>query len=684
MCSKNRKGEDYRMRKTAVKNSSLKTVLLTVLSILLVSSLFSPLIAAAEAEDQNEESAIENYEEYTYSLNEEFEELITSFDDITEEERIDFIEELKLYTDDENNLLSTHEELNVSDYSEEELEALITYLTDLRNQNIEEVEEDPSLENKDLEEIDGLEESLQGFEADAFQEEQSFETFSSQAQALSTSTINRIYGANRFETASAISQEGWSRANTVVIADANNYADALAGVPLAAALDAPILLAGNQARNQVTINEIQRLGATNAIILGGEVAVPNAIVQSLNSIGVSTRRIAGNTRYQTAGLIADEVRNLTGATEAILVSGEDFADAMSVASFAAREGIPIYLTRRRELSREVLLATNEIKTWTVIGEGSAITGAVGTRLSNRVDNFTRIGGRDRYQTNQRVINHYGTSGDRAYVATGLDFADALTGAVLAGKQGRPVVLIRNSESVIQSQINFTHARGFRHFTFFGGTVALGERIEESLRNFRLPRTEPLIVIDPGHGGSDTGANYGGVQEKNLNLSTARYLHDILVASGDYEVVMTRNSDVTLALGDRPEIANNLDADIFISIHYNAMGGANAGAARGIETFVQNFGYITDRNQFNTSDPRIRESLQLADAVHPLLISRTGLNNRGIRGQNLNVLRNTNMPAILVELGFIDNPTERNFVNTQSYRSNASHAMKDGIDRYFGN
>lgn len=197
---------------------------------------------------------------------------------------------------------------------------------------------------------------------------------------------------------------------------------------------------------------------------------------------------------------------------------------------------------------------------------------------------------------------------------------------------------------------------------------------------------PVVYVDAGHGGHDPGATYGGVTEASLNLSTSLILRDILRAR-NYEVVMSRSSDYFVELGDRPKEANSLDVDIFVGIHYNAMGGAAAGTARGIETFIYHrvasgYGQETNRNNFLTDDPRIADSLRLADAIHPLLISRTGMFNRGIKGNNFNVLRETNMPAVLVELGFIDHPSDLARMRTRQYQETASVAIADGIDRYF--
>ncbi|MEC6747668.1 GW dipeptide domain-containing protein [Marinilactibacillus sp. XAAS-LB27] len=196
---------------------------------------------------------------------------------------------------------------------------------------------------------------------------------------------------------------------------------------------------------------------------------------------------------------------------------------------------------------------------------------------------------------------------------------------------------------------------------------------------------PTVYIDPGHGGRFSGASVGGVHEKTLNLSTAKILNDMLVRKG-YNVIMTRTSDVQFAqtltpdLIARSRMANNGNAAIFISIHYNSLGVGSS--AKGIETFIQNSSYTQNRNEFNTNDPRINSSLRLADTTHNKLISYTGMYNRGVRAQSLNVLRNTDMTAVLYELGFMSNSSELAKVRTRQYQETAARAIADGIDQYF--
>lgn len=176
---------------------------------------------------------------------------------------------------------------------------------------------------------------------------------------------------------------------------------------------------------------------------------------------------------------------------------------------------------------------------------------------------------------------------------------------------------------------------------------------------------PKVVIDPGHGGSDPGAisKITQTQEKTIALRTGLLLRDILLARG-YDVTMTRDSDWYPELRDRSKLANEMDADIFISIHYNSA----TPSAAGIETFA-----------YDTADNK-----KLAESIQKELISYTGATNRGVKnGSRLIVLNTTKVPAALLELGFMSNASEAKRILESDYQNTLAQAIAGGIDIYFG-
>jgi N-acetylmuramoyl-L-alanine amidase len=172
------------------------------------------------------------------------------------------------------------------------------------------------------------------------------------------------------------------------------------------------------------------------------------------------------------------------------------------------------------------------------------------------------------------------------------------------------------------------------------------------------RSSTVVVLDPGHGGFDRGGIPGQrVNEKTMNLDVALRVRAILAANG-YRVVMTRSTDVFIPLGTRVAIANAYSNAIFVCIHFNS---ATRRGANGIETY------------FYSS-----ESLSLASAIHYNVAGMAPSANRGVRRRGYYVLRRTRIPAVLVECGFLTNPTEAQYAQSAAYQQRLAEAIARGI------
>jgi N-acetylmuramoyl-L-alanine amidase len=169
-----------------------------------------------------------------------------------------------------------------------------------------------------------------------------------------------------------------------------------------------------------------------------------------------------------------------------------------------------------------------------------------------------------------------------------------------------------------------------------------------------------IVVDAGHGGFDRGGVPGQrVGEKQLTLDVAQRLRNVLQKLG-YRVVMTRDSDVFIPLGQRVSIANSQRGATFVSIHFNS---ASRGGANGIETYY----YRSD-------------SASLAASIHRNVVAGSPSENRGIRRRGYFVLRKTSIPSVLVECGFLTNPTEASYAQNANYRQKLAEEIARGIQR----
>src|SRR5438046_6147682 len=167
-----------------------------------------------------------------------------------------------------------------------------------------------------------------------------------------------------------------------------------------------------------------------------------------------------------------------------------------------------------------------------------------------------------------------------------------------------------------------------------------------------------VVIDAGHGGHDRGGIPGQrISEKDMTLDVAQRLRNVLAASG-YRVVMTRDSDVFVPLATRVAIANSYRNAIFVCVHFNATNRMGAG---GIETYFYS-----------------RDSLPLASAIHHFVVGGAPSGSRGVRRRGYYVLRKTNIPAVLVECGFLTNPNEGAYAQTASYRQKLAEEIAAGV------
>lgn len=169
-----------------------------------------------------------------------------------------------------------------------------------------------------------------------------------------------------------------------------------------------------------------------------------------------------------------------------------------------------------------------------------------------------------------------------------------------------------------------------------------------------------VIIDAGHGGHDNGGQWGRVYEKHLALDTAYRLESKLKTLG-YQTVMTRRSDYFISLPQRVSVANRHRNAIFVSIHYNYTWKQHVS---GLETF------------FSTAEGRT-----LAQYVQTGLIRRTRTVDRSAKYARFYVIRNTKLPAILVEGGFVSNASERNRMKSAWFRESIAQGIVDGIQRY---
>lgn len=202
--------------------------------------------------------------------------------------------------------------------------------------------------------------------------------------------------------------------------------------------------------------------------------------------------------------------------------------------------------------------------------------------------------------------------------------------------------------------------------------------------FEKGKYTKVIFLDPGHGGRDSGAFYYNIAEKDLNMQIYKKLRKELEGLG-YTVLTSRESDVYVDfVTERSKMVNKTNADMFISIHFNATS-SSASNISGIQTYSyeQNPDYPTKINsQWHNHPDRISESNRLAAAIHSSLLAETGAKNAGLLHGSFAVLRETNKPAVLLELGYMSNFDENQRIRNDAYQNKLVKGIVKGIQQYY--
>ncbi len=222
----------------------------------------------------------------------------------------------------------------------------------------------------------------------------------------------------------------------------------------------------------------------------------------------------------------------------------------------------------------------------------------------------------------------------------------------------------------------------------------------------------VIVIDPGHGGEDPGAPHHGIKEKNVAMSIARYLAQFLARHDEYKVLLTRDGDYNVSLHQRRNFARSHQADLLISVHADAYATKTKNSPSGLAVYILDAdktssaeaSFLAERENksdliagvvLDNKDDILAEiltslsmsaTLETSNAIGKMVLqelSQVGkLHKRGVGYGNFTILRSPDVPAILVESGFLTNPTEARKLKQKVYRKNIAQSIYHGVHKYF--
>ncbi len=296
--------------------------------------------------------------------------------------------------------------------------------------------------------------------------------------------VSRVFGSDRYATAAALSRSAFpDGAARVFVATGADFPDALAGGAAAGHLGNPVLLVTKSSIPAATRTELDRLNPQRIVVLGGTSVISEAVrtgLQAYASTGEAPR-IAGADRYATAAAISATYYP-SNVPAAFVATGSGFADALAGAPAAALRDSPLLLVTRDGIptaTRNELTRLHPQRIY-VLGGGASISSAVGVALgAYTAGPVTRLSGADRYATGAAVVRAFWTK-STAYVATGTGFADALTGGAVAGRAGRPMLLVAGTSVPLVTGQEVLRL-GSHRLTIIGGSAAVSTAAETRLK-----------------------------------------------------------------------------------------------------------------------------------------------------------------------------------------------------------
>ena len=498
--------------------------------------------------------------------------------------------------------------------------------------------------------------------------------------ARAAAPVDKLIGDNRYKTAIKVSQAGWSKADTVIVVNRFATTEGVIATPLATTYNAPILLTNNNSTPDYVINELKRLNVKNIIVVGNESQVGSGAINALKKSGASITRIGGNNITEISLNIAKAIDEKHDVNKVYVANGSNGQiDALTIAAKAGEDKQPIILTQKNSINSSVYnwLKSESLSDAYVIGGENVVSKDVLNKIDGIVSadvSKNRVYGSDRHETNAAVINkfYHDKNLNALFVAKSNELVDAMTCGPLAATKKSPI-LINPTNYVSARHTDLLSTYKTEKVYQIGGGIT--DKVITSISNSVSKHNSNTntsgnntVVLDAGHGGSDSGAVSGGRREKDYALRTTLAASSALRAKG-YNVVLTRSNDTYLSLGTRTAISNEVKPKLFTSIHYNSYNGS----ANGTEVY------------YNVKDKNGGLTKTAASNVLKRIVNTFGFTNRGIKAKANSsgtdyyyVLRENKYPSILIECAFIDSNKDMNKLNSDSKIDKLGNQIAAGI------
>lgn len=516
--------------------------------------------------------------------------------------------------------------------------------------------------------------------------QQSIETYIKKT----SSPIKVLAGTTIYDNAVSISKEGWtSKTDKLIIVNGDIIADGITATPLATTYDAPILIVKKDSIPEVIKEEIDRLNPNEIVIVGGEGTVSKSVENELKTINSCTiSRIWGDDRHETSLRVAQEIDKHHDVSKVFIANGfQGDVDALTIAAKAGEDKQPIILTEKYNVPNETYkwLESEELKDTYFIGGPGTLDTEVIHQMDNIISNpasgsvyNNRIYGYDRHETNAKVMEKFYPNNElnAVLVARSDELADALVAGPLAAKLKSPI-LITQTNKLSEYHTSNLDKKSTELVYKIGNTISNDVMNEIAYKLSPHNAGAKTVVIDPGHGGADPGA----INNINKNIKEKDYTLDTSLAATSYlranniNVVLTRETDLPsnkkLSLSERTSMANSINPDLLVSVHFNSYNTK----AKGVEVFYRN------------ADKNGGTSKTLASNILNSILEKFKFTNRGIKtkigdsGKDYyHMIRESKAPSVIVECSFIDNKDDQLLVNTIEKRNNLGIQIGKGIQQ----
>jgi putative cell wall-binding protein len=337
---------------------------------------------------------------------------------------------------------------------------------------------------------------------------------------LANTPYTRIAGQTRYDTASTIATSGWTQSDYAILCYGENYPDALASAPLAKKYNAPILLTSQNSLPDATKQALTALQVKTVIIVGGTGVISSNIDSQLQSMGINVNRVFGNDKYETAIKVAEQVS--TTPSSIFICNGYDFGDALSVAPIASIQQSPIILVSNDSIPSSVkeYIASHNISKSYVIGYSDIVSDSI----ANQFPNPERITGADKYERNISVDKYFNNifTSNGCGIATGEQFADALSATAYCAKMSEPLVLA-NFNSPSNTRNYYQQRMGDQSKVFvFGGNAVLPDSVITGLSSVDSSTNADNNTDNnvPATGGSTTVNNNTTIINNNTGTGSS--------------------------------------------------------------------------------------------------------------------------------------------------------------------